>query len=84
MSVYKPKNSPYWHFDFQLKGGRFHGSTGTTSKSAARQIEAQERTRAAASGARRERQPMTLDTAAGRYFLEVAQHQPSSATRLQS
>ncbi len=80
MSVYKPKNSPYWHFDFQLNGSRFHGSTGTTSKSTARQIEAQERTRVAAVGARRERQPMTLDTAAGRYFLEIAQHQPSCAT----
>ena len=78
MSVYKPKNSPYWHFDFQFKGVRFHGSTGTTSKAAARQIEARERTRAASG--RRQRQPMTLDTAAGRYFLEKAQHQPSSAT----
>ena len=80
MSIYKPKNSPNFQFDFQIRGRRFHGSTGTASKAEARQIEARERTRAVAIGAHRERQPMTLDTAAGRYFLEVAQHQPSSAT----
>lgn len=27
MSVYKPKGSPYYHYDFQLNGRRYHGST---------------------------------------------------------
>ena len=80
MSVYKPKSSPYWHYDFKLKGLRFYGSTGTKSKAEARQIEARERTRAATAGGRRQRLPMTLNAAAGRYFMEVAERQPSAAT----
>ena len=32
MSVYKHKDSPFYHFDFQFKGDRFHGSTGCKSK----------------------------------------------------
>ena len=27
MSVYRPKGSPYYHFDFQWRGNRFYGST---------------------------------------------------------
>ncbi len=80
MSVYKPKNSPYWHFDFQLSGVRFHGSTGTTVKGKARIIEAQRRNEAASGEGNRKRRPMTLDAAAGRYFVEIAEHQPSAGT----
>ncbi len=80
MSVYKPKNSPYWHFDFQLAGVRFHGSTGTTVKGKARLIEAQRRNEAASAGGNRKRQAMTLDAAAGRYFVEIGEHQPSDGT----
>lgn len=79
MSLYKPKNSPYWHFDFQLKGVRFHGSTGTANKSAAVQIMARERTEAAVTGGRK-RKPMTLTAATGRYWSEIAEFQPSHAT----
>ena len=32
------KDSPYWHYDFVIKGARFHGSTGLTSKRAAKEI----------------------------------------------
>lgn len=80
MSVYKPKGSPYYHYDFQLSGFRFHGSTGTTSKTTARQIEAAKRTEAASIGIKAKRRQMTLNEAAGRYFEEVARHQPSHAT----
>ena len=75
MSVYKPKGSPYWHFDFQFQGHRFHGSTGTTSKRKAQQVEAQRRHEAALGAGRR--RPMTLDTACGRYYEEIAKHQAS-------
>ena len=47
MSVYKSKNSPYWQYDFQYQGVRFHGSTGTTQKRAAEAIERQKRTEVA-------------------------------------
>ena len=80
MSLYKPKNSPYWHFDFQLSGVRFHGSTGTTVKGKARLIEAQHRNDAASGRGNRKRRPMTLNAAADRYFIEVAEHQPSAGT----
>src|ERR1035441_539669 len=39
MSVYKHKDSPFYHFDFQFKGNRFHGSTGCTSKREAETFE---------------------------------------------
>lgn len=39
MSVYKPKKSPFYHYDFQLAGRRFSGSTGTASKPKARAVE---------------------------------------------
>jgi hypothetical protein len=32
MSVYRPKTSPYFHFDFQFKGKRYYGSTGQKTK----------------------------------------------------
>ena len=32
MSVYKPKTSPYFHFDFVWQGRRFYGSTGARTK----------------------------------------------------
>jgi len=36
MSVYKDKDgrSPYWHYDFQINGRRFHGSTKTRTAEA--------------------------------------------------
>jgi integrase len=46
MSVYKPKNSPYFHFDFVWKGDRFHGSTGLKVKRAAERYEEREREKA--------------------------------------
>ncbi len=40
MSVYKPKNSPFYLYDFRRGGRRFHGSNRPTEK---RQAEAVER-----------------------------------------
>lgn len=34
----KAKNSPYWHFDFQCRGVRFHGSTKCESKREAQRV----------------------------------------------
>jgi len=46
VSVYKHKESPYYHFDFQYRGRRVHGSTGCTSKREAEAFEREERERA--------------------------------------
>lgn len=65
MTVYKPKHSPYYHFDFQFRGQRFTGSTLCTGKRAAEQFEAREKQSAALPS--QVRPPITLDDAAGLY-----------------
>lgn len=65
MSVYKPKTSPYFHFDFQFKGKRHYGSTGQKTKRAAEQFEARERHKATLPNQGPE--PITLDEACGLY-----------------
>lgn len=71
MSVYKPKNSPYFHFDFVWQGRRFHGSTGRKSKRDA--LRAEERERAKAMGGGNARPPLTVDEAAGLYQDKVGE-----------
>ncbi len=80
MSIYRPKKSPSWHYDFVIKGLRFHGSTGTASKDAARQVEARMRVGVAEGRLQTKRLPTTINAAAERFFEEVAKHQPSHAT----
>ena len=46
MSVYRHKNSPFYQFDFQHKGHRFHGSTECTARKEAEKVEAIEREKA--------------------------------------
>lgn len=77
MSLYKPKSSPYWHFDFVYQGNRFYGSTGQTSKAAARKIESKKRLEIADGG---EKPQLTLHEATTVYWKEVAEMQTSSAT----
>jgi integrase len=77
MSVYKPKNSPYFHFDFIWKGRRFHGSTGCKSKRDALAYENRERQKAALPAS--ERPPITVDEACGLYS-EHAETLPSWPT----
>src|ERR1700733_10859622 len=76
MSVYRAKDSPFYQYDFQLRGQRFHGSTKQTSKREAEKAEHAERDRArklldqvtaAATSLR-------LDDVAERYWNEVGQH----------
>lgn len=77
MSVYKPKKSPHYHFDFVFKGQRFHGSTNCSSKRAAEEYERRERQKAALPSLNRP--PITLDEACGLYE-EHAKHLPSWKT----
>lgn len=76
MSVYKAKNSQFYHYDFQVRGRRFHGSTERTRKRDAEAVEQQERERAKAAveaAERTGREPMTWNTASGLYWTEVGQ-----------
>jgi integrase len=76
MSVYKPKGTPYFHFDFQMRGHRFHGSTRCRDRRQAEAVENDERKKAKelikANGRGRVR--LTINRAAGRYWSEVGQH----------
>jgi hypothetical protein len=76
MSVYKDARSPFWQFDFQAAGHRFHGSTKATTRREAERIEGIEREKAKAQIAalRAAKTSLRLDDVAGRYWSEVGQH----------
>lgn len=73
MSVYKPAKSPYFQYDFQIKGRRFHGSTGVETRRAAEEVERRIR-RQAALGELDDASQMTLDQAASRWWDEHGQY----------
>ena len=78
MSVYKNRDgrSPYFHFDFQVRGHRFHGSTKCTTRREAEKVEAAEREKARALVAQlaAAKTSLKLDDVAERYWQEVGQH----------
>ena len=74
MSVYKPKGSPYYHFDFQMRGHRFCGSTGCGDRRQAEAIESDERQKARSLSKRDRDLPRTYGEAAARFWNEVGQH----------
>jgi integrase len=82
MSVYRHKGSPYYAFDFQWRGRRFHGSTKRTSRREAEAVERAERER----GKQRATQEaiaatsLQLDHVIGRYWQEVGQHHAGADT----
>ena len=80
MSVYKHKDSPFYHFDFRFKGTRFHGSTGCTSKREAEAFEHGERDRAKQQVRRSSAVSTKLDDVAGRYWNEIGQHHAGADT----
>jgi integrase len=77
MSVYKPKGSPYFHFDFVWKGRRVFGSTGCKSRREALAYEGRQRQEAV--NPKTDRPPITLDEACGVYA-EHAETLPSWPT----
>ena len=82
MSIWKPRGSPYFQYEFQWKGARFRGRTGTTSREEAKAIEAVTRSAVIKKEFFDAKDDMTIDAAFGRYFTEVAEHQRSSETTL--
>lgn len=75
---FRHQGSPNWHYDFQIRGRRFHGSCGTTDFETAKAVEAAARVAARAS------EPVkgvfTISQALGTYYSDVGEHQPSAAT----
>ncbi len=76
MSVYRPKGSPFYQFDFQWRGRRFHGTTKQTSRREAERVERDERERAKKleAQAKASYTSLQLDHVAGRYWVEVGKH----------
>lgn len=80
MSLYKPKSSPYWHYDFQVAGQRYHGTTRCTSKRDAQRVEA-DRRREAVLGVT-VTPTCTIEQACDDWQAHVGQHLASKATTL--
>lgn len=78
MSLHKPKKSRFWHYDFQFRGHRYHGSTGCTSKRDAERFEAEQRRRAALG--EKVRPQIALDLACGAWWEAKGKHLRSHAT----
>jgi len=75
---FRPKGSRNFHYDFQIKGRRFHGSCGTEDFEEAKAIEAEARVRA-------KNDPIargiyTVSEALGTYITDVSAHQSSHRT----
>jgi len=80
MSVYKPKKSRLYQYDFQFKGHRHHGSTGCTSKRDAERYEAEQRRKVALGETTKP--SWTIEEACDAWFHAKGQHQKSHAANL--
>lgn len=76
MSIYRNSRSPFWHFDFQVRGHRFFGSTKCTTRREAEAVERDEREKARryVAQVRSAATSLRLDDVAGQYWQEVGQH----------
>lgn len=77
MSLYRHKRSPFWQFDFQIRGYRFSGSTGFENKREAKTFEDAEKAHAkrliariVATGSA----PLKLKAACDRWWNDHGQH----------
>ena len=78
MTVYRPKNSPYYHYDFQVRGVRHHGSTHCQSKRDAERFERDMRTEIATG--KKEKPSVSLDEGFGLYWQDRGQFESASKT----
>jgi integrase len=77
--LYRPKGSPYWHYDFVLNGRRLHGSTKTDKPALARKIVEGIRAEVLTGNFARRSAEMTLDHAFGRWLSEHGRHLKEAA-----
>jgi hypothetical protein len=78
MTVYKPKKSRFYHYDFQYRGRRYTGSTNVETLRKAEEVERKMRADAAM-GRYDDQAGMTLDEAAGRWWAEVGSKRASAS-----
>jgi integrase len=74
--VFRIRGSPFYHFDFKIRGHRVHGSTKQTSRREAEAVERVEREKAQryVAQVRAAATSLRFDDIAGRYWQEVGQH----------
>lgn len=80
MSVYKPAKSPRWHYDFQWKGQRYHGSTGCTTRRDAERFESDIRRQVALG--EKTKPTITLEEACNTWQQMVGDHLASKKNTL--
>lgn len=68
MSLHKPKNSSRWHFAFQINGERYAGSTGTSNRTKALQVEREMRNKIHGQLFLGEAESISLRDALGKYI----------------
>ncbi len=78
MSVRKDPRSPYYQFDFQRNGQRFHGSTGVTTRRDAERYESNLKTKIALGD--NSRPPITLAAACDLYWEDKGKHEANAYT----
>ena len=76
MSVYKSNKSPYWQYDFQIRGHRFHGSTKCKARKDAERFEAVEleKAKALVKAMGRLRASLQIDDVADRLWNDQARY----------
>jgi integrase len=87
MSVYKRAGQATYSYDFQLRGRRFSGDTGATTKREAERVEVDRKEAALAkilSEAAFFADDMTFEIAASRWWLEVGTHNKNTETILKN
>jgi integrase len=83
MSVYKKKGRETYAYDFIIRGRRFSGDTGSTSKREAQRVESTQKEIAKVQMADEDKffaPTMVFDIAASRYWIEVGQHHENADT----
>lgn len=80
MAVKRRKGSPFWHYDFQVRGFRFRASTKATAREEAELIEAKVRHDVLLEIWTGRRPRMTINAATSRYWLDHASSLRSAPT----
>jgi integrase len=79
VTIYKPKNSRHYHYDFQFKGIRYHGSTGCQAKRDAERYERDKRTEVALGV--KTKPSITWDEACGLYWAQRGKFERDTSVR---
>jgi integrase len=84
MSVYRPRGTDRYVYEFQIARVKYRGPCNTENLAEAKRVERKARTDAEAGVKPDAASEMTIDVACDRWFEEVGQHQPSFKNWLRS